>query len=48
MCGFGGVRVDSGDGAVNPSGIGALEYKSSFRPSGFVSVCLNISMRLLI
>ena len=32
----------SGDGATRPSGIGRLEYSSSCRPSGLVSVCLNI------
>ena len=42
ICGLGGVLDCSGDGASSPSGIGRLEYSSSFRPSGLVSVLLNI------
>jgi hypothetical protein len=48
MCGFGCVRAVSGEGAERPSGIGVLEYSSSFRPSGLVSVCLNMSVRLFV
>src|SRR5688572_3263511 len=45
MCGFGGVRDESGEGAMMPPGMGLLEYKSSIRPSGLMSVCLNMSVR---
>src|SRR5687768_7576993 len=45
MCGFGGFRDGSGEGAMMPPGMGFLEYKSSIRPSGLMSVCLNMSVR---
>jgi hypothetical protein len=48
MWGFGGVLDLSGEGADSPSGIGVLEYSSSFRPSGLMSVCLNMSVRFFV